>query len=479
MSISSALNSAMSGLTAASRASAIVSENIANVMTPGYARRSLELASATDTGPGVRIVGTLRHADPIVVSERRSAEADHANAQTLANFHTRFESLVGSVTDPTSISMRLADFEGSLISAASHPESTLRLDGVASAANDLAGAITNAAQGLRTMRTQADRSIGLQVEQMDAALQNVQKLNIRITSTMNSGGDISAFLDQRQLLVDEINSIVPINQAERSYGQIALYTNGGAILLDGRAAKLDFAVANETVPEMSVQAGTLSGLEINGIPVSGRAIAGGTLAANFQIRDDLAVSAQTDLDAVSRDLIERFETPSLDPTTAAGDPGLFTDGGAAFDATFQVGLAGRLAVNAAVDPAQGGDSWRLRTGLGATDAGMPGESRQLQAFLDVLKDPRPPGSTVFGTGLVAAADLSSALMSRSAQHGAAADRVATLTATSRAELKRVELAQGVDTDAELQSLMIVEQAYAANARMIEAVDEMMKTLLRL
>ena len=55
MSLSSALNSAMSGLTAASRASEVVSENIANVMTPGYARRSLELASAVHTGPGVRI----------------------------------------------------------------------------------------------------------------------------------------------------------------------------------------------------------------------------------------------------------------------------------------------------------------------------------------------------------------------------------------------------------------------------------------
>jgi flagellar hook-associated protein 1 FlgK len=47
------------------------------------------------------------------------------------------------------------------------------------------------------------------------------------------------------------------------------------------------------------------------------------------------------------------------------------------------------------------------------------------------------------------------------------------------ELTQQELAAGVDTDAELQKLILIEQAYAANARMIQTVDEMMQTLLRI
>lgn len=43
----------------------------------------------------------------------------------------------------------------------------------------------------------------------------------------------------------------------------------------------------------------------------------------------------------------------------------------------------------------------------------------------------------------------------------------------------MELADGVDTDAELQRLILVEQAYAANARIIEVVDEMMNDILRI
>ena len=36
---------------------------------------------------------------------------------------------------------------------------------------------------------------------------------------------------------------------------------------------------------------------------------------------------------------------------------------------------------------------------------------------------------------------------------------------------------GVDSDDELQSLMLVEQAYAANARVLSVIDELMKLLL--
>ena len=53
------------------------------------------------------------------------------------------------------------------------------------------------------------------------------------------------------------------------------------------------------------------------------------------------------------------------------------------------------------------------------------------------------------------------------------------SAASFHEMSQAELADGVDTDAELQHLMLVEQAYAANARMIQVVEEMMDTLLRL
>jgi flagellar hook-associated protein 1 len=482
MSISAAFNSAVSGLTAASRAAEIVSENIANAQTTGYARRSLNLGSNT-VGPGVRILGVQRHSDPGIVANRRQSESEYGAAEIVAGFQSRYAALVGTATDPGSINMRMAEFETSLIEAASQPESQTRLDTAVARAGDLAQGISNASEGLRTMRSQADNAIASQVDQLNQSLQTLKTINTKIASTSASGGETAGLLDQRQILIDDINRIVPVNVVERDHGKIALYTDGGAILLDGSAASLSFTPVRDTMPEMTIDNGALSGLQINGVSVRTDsrygALRGGTLSAQFDIRDNLAVSAQANLDVVARDLMERFETAALDPTVAVGDPGLFTDNGAVFDSVNEVGLARRLTLNSIVDPDQGGQSWRLRAGLGAGGPGEPGEARQLQAFTAILTERRTPGSTEFGTGQLTLAGFGSSLMSRAAQNANESDRVLSFAAASLTELTRIDLAQGVDTDAELQTLMIVEQAYAANARMIEVADEMMQALLRM
>ncbi|WP_171175484.1 flagellar hook-associated protein FlgK [Ruegeria sp. HKCCD8929] len=483
MSISTAFHNALSGLSAASRASVVVSDNIANALTPGYTRRSLEVATSHVTGNGVQVVGVNRHDAPVLTANRRSADAGYAHAKATSEFFSGLEQLVGTANDPNSITNKLTNFESSLISAASMPESATRLDTAVTEARHLANAINDASEGLRRRRSDADRRIGQQVDRLNTALKDVEDLNARLSKIRAAGGNVAALLDQRQVLVDEINEIVPVNIVARDNDRIALYSDGGAILLDDRAAELSFDLTGDTMPHMTVGNGLLSGLEINGRPVATSggtsAIRGGSLAAQFEIRDELAIEAQQDLDALARDLIERFETPGLDPTVAATDVGLFTDDGSRFDPAVEIGLAGRLALNTVVDPDNGGDSWKLRAGLGATVPGAPGDARQLKAFGDALTTVRTLPTTRFGTGSLTAADISEGLLSRVGQDAnTTAGRMA-FASTTRTELERIEKEQGVDTDTELQRMMQIEQAYAANARIIETVDELMDTLLRL
>lgn len=483
MSLSTALHSALSGITAAGRASGVVSENIANALTPGYARRSLVLDSQSDVAPGVRVTGLVRHVDPGIVANRRSADAQYGNAAALASFQTRYSAAIGTSTDVTSIAARLADFDTSLISAASRPDSALRLDQSVLKARDLAQGLNDASRSVQAMRAEADRKIDVQVNRLNQVLSEVQDLNTRITGVSSGGGSTASLLDQRQSLIDEINEIVPINVVQRDHGQVALYTDGGTILLDGQPVTVEFTPVHAVTPQMTLQGGALSGLEISGVAlrtgsVNG-AFRGGTLAAQFQIRDELAVEAQSDLDAMARDLIERFEDPTVDSTLAVGAPGLFTDDGAALNTALEVGLAGRIAVNSVVDPAQGGASWHLRDGLGAAAPGPVGDARLLQALSGALTSARVPGSGNFGSGALTASELGSALMSRAAESSDVADKRLSFASATQTEMKEIELARGVDTDAELSHLMLIEQAYAANARMIQVVDEMMQQLLRI
>ena len=483
MNMSTALNNALGGLSAASRGAAVVSGNIANALTPGYSRRSLELATSALSGNGVRVVGIARHQDPVLLANRRTTDADFAMTNTLSAFHAGFEDLVGSADDASSIAARLTEFENSLTTAASLPGSAQRLDQVARSGRALSDALNQASEGVRKMRSDADREIGKQVSTLNQTLRDIEKLNARIPAIRNSGGDIGALLDQRQILIDQVNELVPLNVIARDNDQVSLYGDGGLILLEGPAAEFSFSTTGDTMPHMTVGNGLLSGLEVNGQPVrlSGdfAQLRSGTLLAQFEIRDTLAVEAQADLDIVALDLIERFEATGLDPTTTATDPGLFTDRGSRFNPATETGLASRITLNTIVDPELGGDSWRLRAGLGATAPGAPGEARQLQAFGTALSDTRPAPGTGLGTGALRATDLTEALLSKAGARAHSAETRNSFAANARQQMEQLVAEQGVDSDTELQALMRIEQAYAANARIVAVVDELMDTLLRL
>lgn len=484
MTISSALNSAMSGLRAAGRASEIVSSNISNALTPGYARRSLSLTSSGEGfAGGVRVNGVTRHIDTQVLSDRRLAGAEFGYRNETTGFLNKFENLLGTPDQPGSLSARLSEFESSLITASSRPDANERLEAAAWSARDLAIAINTASDGAQQARTQADRNIGTQVERLNEVLKSVERLNSQIISAGSNNGDTSSLQDQRQTLVDEISEMVPIRTVPRQKGAIALYSTGGAILLDGRAAEIGFEPANAVTPYMSVEDGSLSGLTVNGFAISTSSksgnLRGGTLGAQFEIRDELAPDAQVQMDAIARDLIERFESSTVDPTLAPGQPGLFTDAGAAFDPLSEVGLAGRLSLNTLVDPTADNESWRMRDGLGATSPGNAGDAQLLNALTDALIVGRTPNSGSFGGSAFSALDLTASLTSQVGADRLREDQQLSFASAQFNEFIQLELAEGVDSDAELQRLMIVEQAYAANARVIATVDEMLDTLMRI
>jgi flagellar hook-associated protein 1 len=484
MSLSATLSSALSGLTAASRAAEIVSSNVANARTEGYGRRELELAArrlGTD-GHGVEVIGTTRNVNQILLSDRRVADAGAADRDVRQAFLARLEEVLGNSDSEASLSGRAARLSSSLIEAASRPESQARLSAVLDAARGLAGSVASAATDVQTARTTADKRIATEVAEVNTALKQIAEMNIQIRAISGTGQDASALMDQRQQLTDRIAGIVPLREVAREHGQIALFTTGGAMLLEGsRPAELGFTPVGLITADMTLTGGALSGLMLNGRPVpigaSGSLMAGGSLAANFAIRDDLGVSAQTQLDALARDLTERFQNPLLDPTLAPGDAGLFTDNGAAFAPANEVGLAQRLRVNAVADPAAGGAVWRLRDGMGSTAPGISGNSALLSALQTALSAPRTPVSGGFLPGARSFAAMTTDIVSGIAGQRLAADADVSFSTARADALRQMELEQGVDTDQEMQNLLQIERVYAANARVIQTVDDMIQILI--
>lgn len=481
MSISGALSNALSGLTASSRSAEMVSNNIANALNEGYARRELVLGTRSlgGTGQGVGVTGVSRITDQVLLSDRRVAQASTGDRQTRARFLANLESAIGAPGTEGSLSDRVTALETALIEAAGRPESEGRLAKVAEGARALVKQIGTTAISLQTARAEADHMIGTSVDQVNAAMARVADMNVDIRSHLSSGRDPSALMDQRQQLIDQIASVVPLREVPREHGQIALFTTGGAVLVDGRASVFGFTSVGIIEPDMTVGSGGLSGLTLNGSPIATSGpestITGGTLAANFAIRDELAPAAQARLDAVARDLVERFA--GLDTTVTPGGAGLFTDAGVAFFPANETGLAQRLLLNAAADPQQGGALWRLRDGLGAVVPGPPGNSALLQNLQSALAAPRTPVSGDFLPGKRSFAALNADLLSAVGTARLSADAEASFSAAKSEGLKTQELQNGVDTDRELQDLLQIEKAYAANAKVIQTVDQMLDLLL--
>ena len=484
MSISSSLSSALSGLTVAARAAEVVSSNIANAMTEGYGRRELQTAARVvgSSGQGVRVTGVQRQGDPVLLGDRRLADAGSSARNATADFLKRLESVLGTPDSATSLGSRIAAFDTALIEATSRPESEPRLARVAETAKAVASHLAAVSNDIQTARGAADDRIEAEVVQVNTALTRVAELNSQIRTNSGTGRDSSALLDQRQQVIDSIAGIIPLREVPRGNGQVALFSAGGAVLLDGTPAELGFTPVGMIVPGMTQGSGALSGLTINGKALAtgeGSAIFGGSLAGHFAVRDDLGPQAQARLDALARDLTERFADPALDATRAPGAAGLFTDAGTAFLPANETGLSQRLRLNAAADPAQGGALWRLRDGLGATVPGAAGDARLLKDMQSTLVALRAPVSGGFMAGGRSLSTLAADVLSGVATARLTAEGEASFASARLDTLRQMELEGGVDTDQELQTLLLIEQAYAANAKVMSTVGDMIQTLLRI
>ncbi|WP_342077367.1 flagellar hook-associated protein FlgK [Yoonia sp. SS1-5] len=482
MSISGALSNALSGLATTSRMADIVSSNLSNALTDGYGRRQAELASSQlgGAGGGVRIEGITRFVDAGLLADRRLADAALTGQERGASTLNRLEQSIGGPEDAANLGMRLAAFERALISAASDPASETRLASAVTRLGDVAETLRENTRAVQTLRQEADASIARDIDVLNTALLQVEGLNRDIVRLNATGTDTSSLVDARQRVIDQIAEIVPVREMTRDNGTVGLLTTSGTTLLDSKAAQFSFDQTPTITADMTFASGALSGIMIDGEPISptngiGR-LDGGSLGAAFSMRDATLVETQVGLDEIAADLVARFQDPANDSTIIAGDPGLLTDEGGALDLADLDGLAGRISLNAAIDPFQGGNATLIRDGLGAVAAGPTGDPGQLNNWIAAL------GAARADTPNSASRSAAGRMADFTAQVGSTrlrAEEQLSFTTARWDTLREAELANGVDTDVELQNLLRIEQAYAANAKVIQTVDFMMQRLMEL
>lgn len=487
MTISQALNNAASGLTVTSRRAGVASNNIANALTEGYSRRDVSLIErvTAGAGAGVSVGGITRASDPAITAERRIADASFAFDSANADAMTRISNFLGGPEDPTSLFQKYANLESAMRALAETPNSTPLQQKVVNTAKDLAATFNRIASNYQQVRTDADKAIGQRVDEVNDALKKIEELNGTIGRGSAAGADVTALMDQRQQLINKVNESIPVRELVREGGRIDLMTPEGVFLLSGTARTVEFSPASLVTAgqEYLGGAGSLSGLSVEGKDITpggpgSLQISSGAIAGLFNVRDNSVPEMSSALDALAFDLLGRFEDPAVDPTLNPGDPGLFTDNGAASDVMNLNGLASRIELNALVDPAQGGEIWRTRDGVQAVAPGPAGSDAFVRAMITAMTDTRPTHASLQSPGDLNASEGAAHIAALAGgARASATEQMEASSALAQSLYEAEKLETGVDTDRELQNLIIIEQAFAANTRVIQTVDEMIRRLM--
>ena len=469
MSLSGALNSATAGLHTTQGQSRIAADNVSNAMTPGYVRREAVLVTASGGQGGAVISEVRREVDATLQRMSRLENSRMTQYQSIQEGLTTYTAYLGQPGDGTSPADRFNDFQNSLTTLINMPSSNGAQTSVALAAEDLVRSVKGAATTLSTTLNDVNMEIRYEVADLNTALYQLRDLNASGSGFTPGSLEAAQFDEKVDTILDQISGIVDTRIHRSSNGSISLYTVSGAALLGGRVVQdVTFNPSDGTL-----MAGNQ---DITPFKDGVRGIQHGSLAGLSELKRETIPQFSQQLDEYARGLIQTFE--EADASLAPGEAGLFTDNGIAFDPANITGLASRLQINSKISSTGGAEVWRIRDGLGATSPGAGSETVQINAFLAGL-DTAMNAAT--GTGIPAEVTLrdfsAEMITSQAATRARAENDFNAAASAAEVVMSARRNSEGVNIDDEMQQLLLIEQSYAANSRVLTAVSEMIDTLI--
>jgi len=435
------LSIASSGAKAARAALDITSQNIANVSTEGYVRRSVDLkevAPSTAFGQvgslsGVRVAGVTRHADAFRLAEARRTGSDAARANAELGGVEKVESSL----ENAQVYDAIGNFEKALEGLTADPTNSSLRSAVLESAGTMSRAFNIASTSLQSTAEGLQFEASAGVDEVNGYAQELAKINLRLARAQNGSTDQSALLDQRDQMLQKLaeHADISVTVAANYTVEVRLGSGGATPLVQGgTAAQLSMTTATD---------GTVA-FDLAGSPVT---LSGGDLAGKAQalvhVRDYRA-----DLDTVANNIMATANAVQTNGAALDGSAGLalFSGTGAA---TMAVALTNgaQLATAAAGSPANSRDASNLtalRNALTSTDV-----SGQMNSLLYAVS------SKV--SGLTTTRD--------------------TLNTIALSASTVLQAQAGVDLDEEAVNLIRYQQAFQASGRAMQVASDIFDTLL--
>src|SRR5215212_552946 len=212
MSLTGALNAAVSGLRTTQAGLDVVSTNVANANSIGYSRRVTAPVQALngDRTGGVRTGEIERVLDGILQKQLRAETSGAAYTSTMARFGDELDQLFGTPGSVGALDTTLNDFTQAMQGLASDPASFTARSAVLNAGSVLASQISSIAESVQNLRSEAEGRISTAVDHANHLLKGIADLNANITSSYGNTTS-PGLLDERDRLITELAQLVDVN----------------------------------------------------------------------------------------------------------------------------------------------------------------------------------------------------------------------------------------------------------------------------
>jgi flagellar hook-associated protein 1 FlgK len=503
MSLQGALSIASGGLADINIGLTIISQNIANATTPGYAEESASQMSIAAGGQDLGVLPgtTIAASDPALQLQVNMAAAQSSASQTTSTALSQLQPLLGTVGSSDDLGSLLTAVQSSFSTLLNDPSNVTQQSAVIQAATTLTSSINTLSQGYGAARQTAQNALVTQVGQLNTALGSIGALNTQIVALQAEGISTADLVNQRSQVESTITGLISANFQNQPNGSVIVTTANGSQLPTSTANPLAISAAT-TGPNTFYPGGGLPGITLEGQDITGQ-LSGGSIGANITLRDTTIPTYQANLDEFSENLSTRFAGQGL--TLFSNPNGTVPAGTGTPVQNGYVGYAGTITVNPAVlaNPSLVRDGTQAVAGSATgPSAFTPNPTGGLAGFTTLISRvlnyalgddaqsgvPQTPlasaglgASGTLGTHFtapLALGDYANALTASQAAESATATTQATDTQGVQTSLQTMLTgATGVDMDTELGKMISLQNAYGANAKVISTVQAMFADVL--
>ena len=346
MSLVGALLSAVSGLQTAQAQLLTTSNNIANVNTPGYTRKTTapETTVVNGTVTGVRLADIQRTVDDGLLRQLREHIARLSGQSVQSGYLDRAQTLFGSPGDNASLSQSLANLGAALDGLAADPDSLANKLSVVDLARVLSEQFARTSQGIQDIRLDAERQIQRSVTTINDVLAEIDSLNKDISRALALGDSAPDLEDRRDVLLTQLANEIDIQYYTRATGEVAISTSSGRLLLDAVPVSLSHTAAGAMSADATLGNG-LSGILYGaaGVDITAE-IQGGRLGGLLAVRDQTMVDLQAEIDRLAETLRDQINALHNDgtafppPTTLTGSRSIAATDAPQMSGTFRVAV---------------------------------------------------------------------------------------------------------------------------------------------